>query len=82
MRKSFTPPEVAEELKIHPEKVRGWVKKGELLAVNVAASPTGRPRWRIAEADLADFLARRSAPKPTPKMRRRRRVDASVIEYF
>ncbi len=82
MRKFFTPPEVAKDLKVHPEKVRAWIKSRELLAVNIAASRTGRPRWRIAEADLADFLARRSAPAPAPKARRRRRKGPTITEYF
>ncbi len=48
---SYTPPQLARRYGVNVDKVHQWIKTGELLAVNVAASACGRPRWRItAEA--------------------------------
>lgn len=77
----FSPPEVARLFGVNPGKVLGFIRSGELPAVNVAASLTGRPRWRISPSDLAIFEQRRSAGKPPP-VRRRRRRDEHIIEFF
>lgn len=67
-----TPPEIAAQLGVEPEKVRDWIERGELIAVNIAARTTGRPRWRISTEEFQHFLVRRrSGPKMTPIRRRR-----------
>ena len=76
-----TPPAVAAELGVDPEKVGGWILAGELIAVNVAARIGGRPRWRIDPAELEAFLKRRQSPAPRAP-RPRRRQTAEVIEFF
>ncbi len=77
----LTPPAIGRRYGISPDKVVGWIRSGELRAVNVATTSTGRPRWRVSEADLADFETRRSA-QPAPRTSRRRRRDPAVIEFF
>ena len=58
-------PEISRRLRVKPEKVRGWVVRGELIGVNVSSKPNGRPIWRIAVEELNRFLrARQSAPAP------------------
>jgi len=81
--RKLTPPEVARRYGVSPEKVLGWIKSGELRAVNVATRREGRkPRYRIDEGDLLAFEAAR-APQPAPPMsRRRRHRPQSVIEFF
>jgi excisionase family DNA binding protein len=77
-----TPPEVGKRLGVNAEKVLGWIRSGELRAVDVSIHHgSGRPRWRISEADLEDFLHARSAT-PAPKTRRRRSMVGNVKEYF
>lgn len=77
----LTPPEVGKRLGVNAEKVLGWIRSGELRAVDVSIRHgSGRPRWRISEADLEDFLRARSAA-PIPK-KSRRRSTAGVREYF
>ncbi|MCK6477198.1 MAG: helix-turn-helix domain-containing protein [Phycisphaerales bacterium] len=81
----LTPPEVAALLRIRLEKVLGWVRDGRLLAVNVAADGSSRPRWRISRAALELFLAARSnrpAGAAAPSRRRSRSSDNEVVEYF
>ena len=75
-----TPPEIAKELRIRPDKVLTWIRSGELVAVNLAENIGGRPRWRISEADLQDFLRRRQATPP-PKQTRQRRAKPAK-SYF
>lgn len=67
----LSPPQAADLLGVNTDRLRGWIRSGELLAVNVADSKN-RPRWRISQVELDNFLARRSnatTVKP-PKVRR------------
>ena len=78
---SITPPELAKRYGVSPDKVLGWIRNGELRAINVATKPGGRPRWRISESDIELFEVRRAAVT-TKTTRRRRRPAAGVIEFF
>ncbi len=50
--------EVADRLKVAEATVRHWIKEGRLRAIDIGKG------WRIADADLADFLmAHQTAPK-------------------
>jgi len=80
-RHYLTPPQVAEQLGVDPAKILAWIRVGELAAVNVATAPTGRPRWRIAQADFDVFLSRRQARPATPSPRRRKQ-QPEVIQFF
>jgi putative molybdopterin biosynthesis protein len=53
--------EVAEELRVHPETVRQWIREGELDAFD-----TGRG-YRISRKDLDDFIQRRKTGKRRKK---------------
>ena len=78
----LTPPQLAKRYKIEARKVVAWIASGELVAFNAATRATGRPRWRISEADIAVFERRRSGrpdPKPT---RQRRRPAGEIIEFI
>ncbi len=76
----FSPPELAKLWGVNANKVLGFVRTGELRAVNVAASTLGRARWRISPSDIAVFEQRRSAV--APQKTRPRRKTAGVIEFF
>jgi Helix-turn-helix domain len=74
-RTKLTPPQLAAEWGIEPEKIIGWIRAGELRAVNVASRADGkRARWLIDRDDIAAFEAARSskpAPRPDPVRRQR-----------
>src|SRR5579883_549232 len=53
----LTVEEVAEELRVHPQTVRQWIREGELDAFD-----TGRG-YRISRLDLDDFIQRRKTGK-------------------
>jgi excisionase family DNA binding protein len=77
----LSPPAVAELLGIDPSKVHSWIRSGELRAANAATRINGRPRWRIAPAELEAFLLRRQSPAaPVPRQKWQR--PAQVIEFF
>jgi hypothetical protein len=80
--RALSPPQVAQRYGVKADKVLVWIRSGELRAVNVAARPMGRPRWRITEADLIVFESRRTAKPPPPATRRRRKQDDGVIPFF
>ncbi len=76
----LSPPQIAERLGVEPEKVRGWIRRGELVAHNVADRPTGRPRFRVSDEELQKFLDRRATVKP-PKQARPKR-QAGIKEFY
>lgn len=77
----LTPPEAAKLLRVDPSTVIGWIRSGELRAVNLARRDAKRPRWRISRAAIEHFLAGRAAvPRRLPAKRRRR--DERVIQFF
>ena len=51
----FTVDEIAHKLRVDVKTVRKWIRKGDLVAINV-----GR-EYRIRESSLADFIKRREA---------------------
>ena len=75
----LTPPRIAKLLGISDEKVCGWCATGKLRAVNV--SDAVRPRWRISQEALDEFLAARES-RPTTRPTRRRRQASNVIQFF
>ena len=72
-----TPPEVAALLRIRTDKVRTWIRSGELVASDVSERVGGRPRYRIARDDLEDFLQRRQV-RPAAKVTRRTKYTGKV----
>jgi hypothetical protein len=76
----LTVADVACRYRVGPEKVRAWIARGELAAVNTASAPDGRPRWVVLPDALALF-ERRRAGGPMPKVPRRKR-RAARVDYF
>ena len=78
----LTPPQVARQLGVKASKIAKWIFNQQLLAVNVAENLAGRPRWKISQASLDEFLAARSNRKPATKATRRRRNTLQIQEFF
>jgi Helix-turn-helix domain len=68
------PRDVAERFDVKVDVVLAWIRRAELVAVNVAQVGGRRPRWRIAQADLQRFVERRQAVPAPARQRRRRRA--------
>ena len=58
----MTIPEVAERLQVSQKTVKVWIAAGELKAINVSASAKSKkPRLRVMEQALVEFIALRTA---------------------
>jgi hypothetical protein len=58
--------------------VRGWIRRGELRAINTAPTPSGRPRFVVTPDSLAEFERSREVtalPKPAKRRKRITRKD-------
>ncbi len=78
--RGFTIADVAARYRVSPDKVRAWVRRGELAAVNTASSLCGRPQLRVTPEALAAFeRGRRAAPPPKPARRQRQRA---MVDYY
>jgi hypothetical protein len=70
----LTVAQFARHYHVGGDKVRLWIKQGELKALNISTSPLGKPRYVITPEAVADFERRRDAgPAPQPPKRRRKK---------
>src|SRR5262245_2519829 len=66
--------------KVGPDKIHTFLRRGELVGVNVATNLSGRPQWRITRESVELFERRRSSA-PAPKVPRQRRRP-EMVDYF
>ena len=80
----LAPADVAAKLCVKVDAVLGWIKSGELRAIDVARSRNRKlPRWRISPADLEAFEEVRAAkPRGQPPPRPRRQRASDTIDFF
>ena len=82
---SMTVPEFARRYRMGQDKVRIFIQRGEILAVNTAMNEKKRPRWVIPPEALEQFeitrgtKARIETPRPAQK---RAPVSDNVIKFF
>jgi hypothetical protein len=76
----LTVADFARRYRVGEDKVRSWIVRGELAAINTAAVLCGRPRWVITPDALAAFERRRGAGTPAKPSRRRRRQ--TPVDYY
>jgi transposase len=78
--RGLTVRDVARRFRVSEDKVRHWIKRGELRALNTAAVTCARPRFVVTPEALSEF-ERRRATAPPPKAPRRRR-QPQLVDYF
>jgi excisionase family DNA binding protein len=79
--RGLTPREVARLLRVSKDRVRAWIERGELPAVNVSAARCGRPRYVVLPEHLQAWeRSRRVSPPPRAAPRRRR--PAGFIDFL
>jgi transposase len=72
--------DLARRFRVGEDKVRGWIARGELSAINTAAVLCARPRWVVTPDALATFERRRaSGPLPQPQKRKK---QMEFVDYF
>jgi hypothetical protein len=77
---SYSVTDLCRRWKIGSDKIHAFIRKGELVAINVAASLSGRPQWRISPEAVELFERRRSSTPPAKPQRRRRQSQA--LDYY
>ena len=78
--RGYTVAEVARLYRVSEDKIRNWIKKGRLGAINTADPRCVRPRFVVLPHHLAEFERANSvAPPPKPPRRRKRTAE---IDYF
>ncbi len=79
-QRGLTVADVARRYRVSPDKVRAWIARGELRAINTASALCGKPRWVIPPDALAEFERRRAGgPPPNPTRKRKRTAQ---VDYF
>jgi hypothetical protein len=74
----YTTADIARRYRVGEDKVRAWIKTGELVAVNTSATICGKPRYVVTPDSLATFEQKRATnppPKPKRKQRRTQAID-------
>ena len=66
----LSPPAIADRFGVKSETVIGWIKNGELAAINLARQGSLRPRFRVSPAALALFEQKRAVVPRTPPVRK------------
>jgi excisionase family DNA binding protein len=78
--RGYTVADVAQRLRVGPDKVRAWINCGELRAINTAGVLCGKPRWVISPDALAEFEKRRVGGPPPKPVKRKKRMDS--VDYY
>jgi hypothetical protein len=76
----FTVADLAARYRVGPDKIRGWIKRGELTAINTGSVLCGRSRF-IVTADALEKFERARSTTPTPKIKKRKR-RAEIRDYY
>jgi hypothetical protein len=76
----LTTAEVARRYRVGEDKVRAWIRAGELAAINTATVACARPRFVFTADALAAFERRRSAAPIAKPQRRRRKPE--IKDYY
>jgi transposase len=80
LRHGYTVADIAARYRVGEDRVRGWIARGELRAINRRDTRSGRPSWVIPLEALAEFEQSRTvAPPPKPP---RRRKQTALVDYF
>lgn len=66
----YSPPMLAKRYGVSVDKVIRWILAGELVAMNLATTTTGRPRYKITQEAVESFEARRTILSPPPRRTR------------
>jgi transposase len=78
----WTVPETARYFRVSPDKIRSWIKRGELSAINTSTARCGRPRYVITPSALAAFERGRAVAAPSAGKHKRRRKQTCLVDYY
>ena len=76
----YTVRDLCRRWRIGSDKIRGFLRRGELVGVNVATELSARPLWRITRESVELFERRRTSTPPPKPARRRRQV--TQVDFY
>jgi excisionase family DNA binding protein len=83
MNAAFTVRDICDRYGVGEHSVLGWIRSGELRAVNVGRRlGAKKPRWRITQEALDAFEQLRSATPPPPRRTRRPKQPDIGKRYY
>ena len=74
--------DICDRYHVGEHTVLGWIRRGELKAINVARSGSSRPKWRVTQESLDAFESLRTPAPPLPQTRRRKRQPLDVVDRY
>jgi Helix-turn-helix domain len=69
-RTTYGVKDLCDRFNVGEHTVLGWIRRGELQAINVARKPTGRPKWRVTPEAIAAFELNRCPAETTEGVQR------------
>jgi hypothetical protein len=79
--RGLTVADLAARYRVSEDKIRRWIRNGDIRAVNSATALCGKPRFVVLPEALADFeKSRAAAEPPKPPRRCQKRID--FVEYY
>jgi hypothetical protein len=76
----YTVRDLCRRWKVGADKIRTFIRRGDLIAVNMATNLSGKPQWRITPESVSAFENRRTSAPPPQPARRRKRTPA--VDYY
>ena len=80
--RGYTPAELARLLRVSADRIRAWIKRGELGAINTAPGRLGKPRFVVLPHHLEEFERKRRAAVPAARPAPRRKRPAGYVDFF
>jgi len=80
--RGWTPNRLAKLLCCSPDRVRDWIKSGQLGAIDLAPPGSRKPRYIILPVHLEAFERRRRVRMEPAKPVRRRRQPAGETDFY
>ena len=83
--RSYSTRQIARMLYVSDDKIRAWILVHELKAFDLSTSKGRKPRWRIPQEALDEFLARRASDVghvPEQTVRRKKYEKGDGADYF
>jgi hypothetical protein len=75
----YKPRDLCRRWRVGLDRIMGWIRRGELRALDMSSSRSGRPRFVVTPESLAEFEARRTTTPP-PKTVRKKRTNE--IDFY
>jgi excisionase family DNA binding protein len=79
--RGYTTADAAKLFRVSEDKIRNWIRAGELAAINTSTTRSGKPRFVILPDAIQQFTAARSAAAPSSKPARRKRRTTAIDFY-